>query len=72
VTVEAIKRAGPDLTREKWIAAMESLNKWDTGVFADTETITHDNHDGVHLMYAVGLNTEGKETIYKSWGVPAE
>jgi branched-chain amino acid transport system substrate-binding protein len=72
VTVEAIKRAGPDLTREKWIAAMESLNKWDTGVFADTETITHDNHDGVHLMYAVGLNPEGKETVYKSWGKPAE
>jgi branched-chain amino acid transport system substrate-binding protein len=72
VTVEAMRRAGPDLTREKWIAAMESLKDWDTGVFADKENISHDNHDGVHLMYAVGLNAEGKETVYKSWGVPAE
>jgi len=72
VTVEAMKRAGPDLTREKWIAAMESFKDWDTGVFADKETLSHDNHDGVHLMYAVGLNVDGKETVYKSWGVPAE
>jgi branched-chain amino acid transport system substrate-binding protein len=72
VTVEAIKRAGPDLTREKWIAAMESFKDWDTGVFADKENISRDNHDGVHLMYAVGLSPEGKETVYKAWGVPAE
>ena len=72
VTVEAIRRAGPDLTREKWIAAMESFKDWDTGVFADKENISHDNHDGVHLMYAVGLSAEGKETVYKSWGTPAE
>jgi len=72
VTVEAMRRAGPDLTREKWLAAMESFKDWDTGVFADKENLSHDNHDGVHLMYAVGLNAEGKETVYKSWGVPAE
>jgi branched-chain amino acid transport system substrate-binding protein len=72
VTVEALRRAGPDLTREKWIAAMESLKDYDTGVFADKENMSHDNHDGVHLMYAVGLNDAGKETVYKSWGVTAE
>ena len=72
VTVEAIRRAGPALTREKWIAAMESFKDWDTGVFADKENMSHDNHDGVHLMFAVGLNAEGKETVYKSWGVAAE
>jgi len=72
VTVEALRRAGPDLTREKWIAAMESLKDYDTGVFADRENMSPDNHDGVHLMYAVGLNDAGKETVYKSWGVTAE
>jgi branched-chain amino acid transport system substrate-binding protein len=72
VTVEAFRRAGPEPSREKWIAAMESLKDFDTGVFADKENISHENHDGVHLMYAVGLNAEGKETVYKSWGVPAE
>jgi branched-chain amino acid transport system substrate-binding protein len=72
VTVEALRRAGPELTREKWIAAMESFKDYDTGVFADTENMSRENHDGVHRMYAVGLDDAGKETVYKSWGVPAE
>jgi branched-chain amino acid transport system substrate-binding protein len=72
VTVEAFRRAGPQPTREKWIAAMESLKDFDTGVFADKENLSHDNHDGVHLMFAVGMSADGKETVYKSWGAPAQ
>jgi ABC-type branched-subunit amino acid transport system substrate-binding protein len=30
--VEALKKAGPDLDREKLVTALESLNKWDDGV----------------------------------------
>jgi ABC-type branched-subunit amino acid transport system substrate-binding protein len=30
--VEAVKRAGPELDREKLVKALESLNKWDDGV----------------------------------------
>jgi branched-chain amino acid transport system substrate-binding protein len=70
VTVEAFRRAGPQATREKWIAAMESIKDFDTGVFADLENFSHDNHDGVSRMNAVGLDSNGKETIYKSWDVP--
>ncbi len=70
VTVEAFRRAGPHPTREKWIAAMESLKAFDTGVLADTVTITHDNHVGVGVMHAIGLNDKGEETIYKAWGEP--
>jgi branched-chain amino acid transport system substrate-binding protein len=70
VTVEAFKRAGPEPTRAKWVAAMESLRDFETGVFADTVTITHDNHVGVQRMHAVGLNDQGKETVYEAWGKP--
>jgi branched-chain amino acid transport system substrate-binding protein len=70
VTVEAFRRAGPQPTREKWIAAMESIKDFDTGVFADLENLSHDNHDGVSRMNAVGLDSNGKETVYKSWDVP--
>lgn len=70
VTVEAFKLAGPHPTREKWIAAMESLRNFDTGVLADTETITKQRHVGVRRMYAVGLDASGKETVYKAWGKP--
>jgi branched-chain amino acid transport system substrate-binding protein len=72
MTVEAFRRSGSQPTREKWIAAMESIKDFDTGVYADTETLSHDNHDGVHRMYAVGIGEDGKEIVYKSWGMPAE
>jgi branched-chain amino acid transport system substrate-binding protein len=71
-TVEAFRRAGPNPTREKWLAALESMKDFDTGLYADPETFSPTDHAGLHLMNAIGLNAEGKETVYKSWGVPAE
>ena len=47
---------------------MESLKDFDTGVLADTETFGSDKHVGVEKMYAVGLNAQGQETVYRSWG----
>jgi branched-chain amino acid transport system substrate-binding protein len=70
VAVEAFRRAGPNPTRESWEKAIESLKDFDTGVLADTETFGPDNHVGVHKMYAVGLDAQGQETVYKAWGDP--
>ena len=70
VAVEAFRRAGPNPTRESWEKAIESLKDFDTGVLADTETFSPDNHVGVHKMYAVGLDAQGQETVYKAWGDP--
>jgi branched-chain amino acid transport system substrate-binding protein len=72
VTVEAFKRAGPQPSREKFIAALETLKDFDTGVLADKVTITHDNHVGVHNMHAVGLNEQGKQTVFTEWGKPLQ
>ena len=68
VTVEAFRRAGPNPTRESWEKAVELLKDFDTGVLADTETFGSDKHVGVEKMYAVGLNAQGQETVYRSWG----
>ncbi len=68
VTVEAFRRAGPNPTRESWEKAMESLKDFDTGVLADTETFSADNHVGVQKMFAVGLNAQGQQTVYRAWG----
>jgi branched-chain amino acid transport system substrate-binding protein len=68
VTVEAFRRAGPNPSREKWIAAVESIKDFDTGVMADTVTYSKDKHVGVSRMYAVGLDKNGKQTVYTSWG----
>lgn len=72
VTVEAFRRAGPHPTRESWEAAIESMKDFDTGVLADTETFSATNHVGVKRMYAVGLDKNGQEVVYKSWGEPLE
>lgn len=69
-TVEAFKRAGPSPSREKFIAAMESLKDFDTGVLADTVTLSRENHVGVQDMYAVGLDEQGKQTVYTAWDKP--
>jgi branched-chain amino acid transport system substrate-binding protein len=68
VTVEAFRRAGPHPTRESWEAAMESIKDFDTGVLADNENLSATNHVGVERMFAVGLDSNGQEVVYKSWG----
>lgn len=70
VTVEGFRRAGPSPSREKWIAAIESIKDFDTGVLADTVTFSKDKHVGVSRMYAVGLDKDGKQTVYTAWGKP--
>jgi branched-chain amino acid transport system substrate-binding protein len=45
--IEALKRAGPDLTREKLIAALNSLKDFDTGVMSAPVTFTPEDHAGV-------------------------
>jgi branched-chain amino acid transport system substrate-binding protein len=71
-TVEAFKRAGPQPSREKFIAALETFKDFDTGVLADRVTLTRDNHVGVKTMYAVGLNEQGKQTVFTGWGKPLQ
>jgi branched-chain amino acid transport system substrate-binding protein len=69
-TVEAFRRAGPNPTREKWIAAMESITDFDTGVLADKLNFSKDKHVGVTRMFAVGLDKDGRQTVYTAWGKP--
>ena len=44
--VEALKRAGPDLTREKFVAALDTLKDFQAGPSACTVTLTPQNHQG--------------------------
>lgn len=46
--VEALKRSGKDLTRSKFINAMLSLKKFETGTFADTVTFTDEDRAATH------------------------
>lgn len=67
VTVEALKRAGRDLTREKFIAEMEKLHNFKTGVLAGPVTFTPEDHQGAKTS-AVATFVDGKPTLFRSWG----
>ncbi len=45
VLVEGLQRAGRDVTREKFVAALETLKDFDPGLSLPV-TFTHDNHEG--------------------------
>jgi branched-chain amino acid transport system substrate-binding protein len=45
--VEALKRAGPDLTREKFIAELNKLNDFNPGIQSGTLSFTPEQHAGI-------------------------
>lgn len=60
VTVEALKRAGRNLTRERFIEALETMKDFDTGVLSSHITFTKDDHLGCKRARMVTL-VKGKE-----------
>lgn len=67
--VEALKRAGRDLTREKLIAELDRTKGFETGVLAGAITWSPGDHDGVKEVAVAGF-VKGKPTVLKSWGKP--
>lgn len=55
VAVEGLRRAGRDLTRENFIAALETLKEFDTGVTFPA-TFTKDNHEGATQVRMLRVN----------------
>jgi ABC-type branched-subunit amino acid transport system substrate-binding protein len=56
--VEGLKRAGKDLTREKLIAALESMNHLDLGEFVVSFSPT--NHSGSKYVNLTMIGRGGK------------
>ena len=57
--VEGLRRAGPNLTRDKLIAALETMRNYDLGNFS--VTFTPSNHNGSQLVLLTII--VGKETF---------
>jgi branched-chain amino acid transport system substrate-binding protein len=67
--VEALKRSGRDLSREKFIAELDKIKDFDTGVLAGRITWTPADRDGVKEVAVAGF-VNGKPTVLKAWGQP--
>ncbi|SDS56160.1 ABC transporter substrate-binding protein [Bradyrhizobium canariense] len=64
--VEALKKAGPDLTREKFIDALNSLKNFDTGVLSAPISFSPDDHAGVKSGEMM-TSLDGKLASVKTW-----
>ena len=67
--VEGLKRAGRNLTRESFIAALETLKDFPSGAYAPV-TFSSTDHDGVQGIYFYTFTPDGKRKFidkYYPW-----
>ena len=67
--VEALKRSGRDLTRDRFIAELDKTKDFDTGVLAGHISWSPTDRDGVKDVAVAGF-IKGKPTVLKAWGKP--
>jgi ABC-type branched-subunit amino acid transport system substrate-binding protein len=65
ILVEGLRRAGPNLTREKFIAAVESIRDYSLGI-ANTVSFSPQNHQGLERVYFTRM-AGGKFTLINDW-----
>jgi len=58
ILVEAMRRSGPDLTRQKIITQLDKLNNYDVGGFR--VTFTPENHTGSKFMEVTVIGRDGR------------
>ena len=63
--VEALRRAGPDLTRESFVEAIESLQDWDGEVIRKV-TFGPDRHQGINRIYLTQIQN-GRAVVISDW-----
>lgn len=65
--VEAFKRSGRDLTRDRFITELDRTKNFDTGVLAGHISWSPSDRDGVKDVAVAGF-VDGKPTVLKTWG----
>lgn len=63
VIVEALRRAGPQLTRERFIAAMEDIKNFESSVFPGRLSFSSTDHDGNKSGLFVRLVNGQSQTV---------
>lgn len=69
LVVEGIERAGPELTREKFLDAMESIRDWDSGGILPKVSFSQDDHHAQSAGFLCELS-KGKFEPLTGWIEP--
>jgi branched-chain amino acid transport system substrate-binding protein len=72
LVVHVLEKIGRDLTREKFIAEMEKVKDFDTGIIAGKVSYSPTMRQGATQLYTVGYDASGKLTVFESWGKKAQ
>jgi branched-chain amino acid transport system substrate-binding protein len=67
VTAHALQACGRDVTRERFIAEMNKIRDFKTGVLASDVSFTPQDHQGAKKSAVAGF-LNGKVTLFASWG----
>lgn len=71
LVVEGLKRAGPDLTRDAFLDAMESIEDWDSGGILPPVSFSASNHHAQTAGYICELE-DGRFRPLTGWIVPEQ
>ncbi len=63
--IEALRKAGPDLTRAKFIAALDNLRDFDTGVLAAPLNFSPQHHAGMNGGATITYVADQLELVHK-------
>lgn len=66
VLCEGLKRAGKDLTRAKFISAIENIHNWDIGLGKQTISYSPTRHKGFDAVFPIIIKS-GKPELLTSW-----
>lgn len=65
--VQALKDAGPDLTRSKLIAALNNIKNFDSGISATPINFSATDHAGIKGGAFLTYDKSGKPVVVKNW-----
>lgn len=69
LVVEGLERAGPDPTRERFVAAMETIRDWDSGGIMPPVTFTENDHHAQKAGFICELR-DGRFRARTDWIAP--
>lgn len=68
--VEALKRAGKDLTREKFVDALENMRGYDAGIAPCSINFSPENHQGCQAQTVWTLQGSKVVNVGSTWAAP--
>lgn len=65
--VHVLQSLGRDVTRERFVEAMDKLRDFRPGIIAGTISFSPEDHAGAHALNTVGYDAAGTLSVFEAW-----